>query len=144
MKDDQLIARALECCERRVIGQALTSPAATFDYLRLKVGSLPYEVFGCVWIDAQHRVLHCGELFRGTLAQTSVYPREVIREAMAWNAGGVILYHNHPSGSAEPSVADRTLTTALQTALQYIDVIVLDHIIVTAGKCLSFAERGWV
>ena len=144
MRDDQLIARALQCCERRVIGQQLSTPIDTYNYLRLKVGALPYEVFGCVWLDAQHRVLHCGELFRGTVSQTAVYPREVIRDAMACNAAAVILYHNHPSGVPEPSVADRLLTESLKTALGYVDVVVLDHVIVTTGKCLSFAERGWV
>lgn len=144
MTNDQLIARALRCCEKRVIGQELSSPLDTYNYLRLKVGALPYEVFGCVWLDTQHRVLHCAELFRGTVSQTAVYPREVIREAMAWNAAAVILYHNHPSGMPEPSAADRLLTESLKTALGYVDVVVLDHVIVTTGKCASFAERGWL
>jgi DNA repair protein RadC len=99
-------------------------------------------VFGVLWLDAQNRLIEAEELFRGTLTQTSVYPREVVKAALTRNAGAAILYHNHPSGSAEPSRADELLTGNLKTALALVDVRVLDHFVVTAGKVTSFAARG--
>ncbi len=123
---------------------ALASPQAVRDYLRLKLAGLPHEVFMAVFLDAQNRVLEAEELFRGSLTQTSVYPREVVKRALAHNAGAVILAHNHPSGVAEPSQADRWLTDQLKAALAVVDVKVLDHFVVAGGQCLSFAERGWL
>jgi DNA repair protein RadC len=125
-------------------GDALNSPAAVRDWLRLKLDGLPHEVFLAVFLDAQNRVVAAEELFRGSLTQTSVYPREVVKRALAHNAAGVILAHNHPSGVAEPSQADRWLTDQLKTALGLVDVKVLDHFIVAGGAGLSFAERGWL
>ncbi len=125
-------------------GDVLASPAAVRDYLRLKLAGLGHEVFMAVYLDAQNRVLHAEELFRGTLTQTSVYPREVVKRALAHNAGGVIFAHNHPSGIAEPSQADRWLTDQLKTALGLVDVKVLDHFIVAGSRGVSFAERGWI
>jgi DNA repair protein RadC len=121
----------------------LASPNAARDWLRLKLGGLGHEVFGALWLDAQNRLIAWEELSRGTLTQTSVYPREVVKRALAYNAAAVILAHNHPSGLAEPSAADESLTRALKEALALIDVRVLDHFIV-AGRTasLSFAERG--
>ena len=121
---------------------ALHSPAAVKDYLRLKLGDRPHEVFAVVFLDAQHRVIAIEELFRGTLSQTSVYPREVVKEALARNAAAVILAHNHPSGSAEPSRADEFLTQTLKAALALVDVRVLDHMVVTRTDVTSMAERG--
>ncbi|MDR3393626.1 MAG: DNA repair protein RadC [Parasulfuritortus sp.] len=121
---------------------ALSSPTAVRDYLRLKLAGLPHEVFLAVFLDAQNRVLEAEELFRGTLTQTSVYPREVVKRALARNAAGVILAHNHPSGVAEPSQADRWLTDQLKAALALVDVKVLDHFVVAGTNSLSFAERG--
>jgi DNA repair protein RadC len=121
---------------------ALSSPAAVRDYLRLKLAGLPHEVFLVVFLDAQNRVLEAEELFRGSLTQTSVYPREVVKRALARNAAGVILAHNHPSGVAEPSQADRWLTDQLKAALALVDVKVLDHFVVAGSHSLSFAERG--
>jgi len=121
---------------------ALSSPTAVRDYLRLKLAGLPHEVFLAVFLDAQNRVLESEELFRGTLTQTSVYPREVVKRALARNAAGVILAHNHPSGVAEPSQADRWLTEQLKSALALVDVRVLDHFVVAGDRSLSFAERG--
>lgn len=95
-----------------------------------------------IFLDSQHRLIEWRELFRGTLSQTSVYPREVVRQAMDLNAGAVILAHNHPSGLAEPSRADEFLTQSLKSALQLVDVKVLDHLVVGAGEVVSFAERG--
>jgi DNA repair protein RadC len=121
---------------------ALTSPGAVRDYLRLTLGRLPHEVFVCLWLDAQHRVTAFEECFRGTLTQTSVYPREIVKAALAANAAAVIFAHNHPSGAAQPSRADELLTRNLKDALALVDVKVLDHFIVAGNQALSFAERG--
>lgn len=121
---------------------ALLSPAAVRDYLRLTLSGREHEVFFVVFLDAQNRVIAGVELFRGTLTQTSVHPREVVKAALAHNAAGVILAHNHPSGVAEPSQADQTLTETLKRALALVDVRVLDHFIVGRGAACSFAERG--
>ena len=121
---------------------ALNSPQAVRDYLRLTLANLPHEVFVAVFLTAQNRVITVEELFRGTLTQTSVYPREIVKRALAHNAAAVILAHNHPSGEASPSAADRALTKALAEALALIDVRVLDHFIVAPGASMSFAEQG--
>lgn len=122
---------------------ALASPAAVRQWLRLRLGGLPNEVFVALWLDAQNRLIEAHTLFTGTLTQTSVYPREVVKAALARNAAAVILAHNHPSGVAEPSRADEMLTRALKDALALVDVRVLDHFVVAGGASpLSFAERG--
>ena len=136
----EMARRALR--EKLTTGNALNSPSAVRDYLRLKMQSLPHEVFVAMFLDAQNRVIETEELFRGTLTQTSVYPREVVKRALHHNAGAVILAHNHPSGVAEPSRADETLTQALKQALALVDIRVLDHFIVAGSSVLSFAERG--
>jgi DNA repair protein RadC len=123
-------------------GSALSSPQAVRDYLRLKLQDRPHEVFLCVFLDAQNRVLAVEEMFRGTLTQTSVYPREVVKRALAHNAAALIFAHNHPSGIAEPSRSDEALTNALKQALALVDVKVLDHFVIGAGAAMSFAERG--
>ncbi|MBM4180303.1 MAG: DNA repair protein RadC [Betaproteobacteria bacterium] len=138
----EMSRRALS--EQMRVGDALNSPGAVRDWLRLKLSGLPHEVFLAVFLDAQNRVIEAEELFRGTLTQTSVYPREIVKRALAQNAAGVILAHNHPSGVAEPSQADRWLTDQLKTALGLVDVKVLDHFIVAGGTGCSFAERGWL
>lgn len=125
-------------------GDALNSPGAVRDYLQLLLRGREQEVFMVIFLDAQHRVLAAEELFHGTLTQTSVYPREVVKRALFHNAAAVILAHNHPSGVAEPSQSDRLLTDALKQALALVDVRVLDHFIVAGSGCLSFAERGMV
>ena len=130
--------------EKLVAGNALNSPSAVRDYLRLRLQSLPHEVFVALFLDAQHRVIGIEELFRGTLTQTSVYPREVVKRALHHNAGAMIFAHNHPSGVAEPSHADETLTQALKQALALVDVRVIDHFIVAGSGVLSFAERGLI
>jgi DNA repair protein RadC len=121
----------------------LSSPVAVRDWLRLNLANLPHEVFVVLMLDSQNRLLQSVELFRGTLTQTSVYPREVVKLALAHNAAGIVLAHNHPSGTAEPSRADELLTQTLKQALALVDVKVLDHFVV-AGNAppLSFAERG--
>ncbi len=125
-------------------GDALNSPRAVRDYLRLLLGGRGHEVFMALFLDAQNRVLVAEELFRGTLTQTSVYPREIVIRALHHNAAGVILAHNHPSGVAEPSQADRWLTDQLKTALGLVDVKVIDHFIVAGSEGFSFCERGWL
>jgi DNA repair protein RadC len=123
-------------------GAALTSPGAVRDYLRLTIGARPYEVFACIWLDAQHRVIKFDQPFRGTLTQTSVYPREIVKMALQSNAAAVIFAHNHPSGVAQPSQADELLTHNLRDALALVDVRVLDHFIIAGNQAISFAERG--
>lgn len=121
----------------------LSSPTAVRDWLRLQLASCQREKFMALWLDAQNRLLHAETLFSGTLTQTSVYPREVVKSALERNAAAVILAHNHPSGLAEPSHADEQLTRMLKEALALIDVRVLDHFIVAgSSRPLSFAERG--
>lgn len=120
----------------------LNSPRAVRDYLRLTLQGLEHEVFMALLLDAQNRVIRAEELFRGTLTQTSVYPREVVKLALRHNAASVIFAHNHPSGVAEPSRSDEALTQALKQSLALVDVKVLDHFIVAGSGCLSFAERG--
>lgn len=121
---------------------ALTAPAAVRDYLRLLLRDRPHEVFMVIHLDSQNRVIADVEMFRGTLTQTSVYPREIVKEALRYNAAAVIFAHNHPSGVAEPSHADGALTAALKQALALVDVRVLDHFVVAGGEAISFAERG--
>ena len=133
---------------RRSLSQRLAetpvfeSPDQVKHYVQLQLGGLQHEVFAVLFLDSQHRLLALEEMFRGTLTQTSVYPREVVRRAMACNAGAVILAHNHPSGMAEPSRADEFLTQSIKAALALVDVRVLDHLVVGHGMVVSFAERG--
>lgn len=120
----------------------LSSPASVRDYLRMTLAGRDYEVFMVLFLDAQNRVLSPEEMFRGTLTQTSVYPREVVKRSLANNAAAVIFAHNHPSGVAEPSRADEMLTQSLKQALALVDVRVLDHFVVAGNGVMSFAERG--
>jgi DNA repair protein RadC len=136
----EMVHRALG--EKMQERDALTSPDQVRDYLRLQLGGLPHEVFVALFLDAQNRLIHSETLFSGTLTQTSVYPREVIKRALHHNAGAVIFAHNHPSGVAEPSRADEMLTKALKEALALVDVKVLDHFVVAGNTVYSFAERG--
>jgi DNA repair protein RadC len=129
---------------REQIGErdAMTSPQAVREFLRLSLGGRTHEVFLAMFLDAQNRLLGSEELFRGTLTQTSVYPREVVKTALRYNAAGVIFAHNHPSGIAEPSRADELLTQTLKQALSLVEIKTLDHFIVAGSRTLSFAERG--
>jgi DNA repair protein RadC len=136
----EMSRRALQ--EEMRSGDALNSPRAVREYLQLLLRTRSQEVFIAIFLDAQHRVIDSEELFHGTLTQTSVYPREVVKRTLHHNAAAVIFAHNHPSGVAEPSQSDQLLTDALKQALQLVDVRVLDHFIVAGAGCLSFAERG--
>jgi DNA repair protein RadC len=123
-------------------GDVLTSPEAVRDYLRLALASQPREVFVVLFLDSQHRLIAAVEMFHGTLSQTSVYPREVVKTALTRNAAAVIFAHNHPSGVAEPSRADELLTQSLKAALALVDIRTLDHFVVAGRQVISFAERG--
>jgi len=136
----ELARRSIE--ERLTKEPVLTSPGAVRDYLKLALGRREHEVFVCIWLDAQHRVIGYHEPFEGTLTQTSVYPREIVKQALAANAAAVIFAHNHPSGAAQPSQADELLTRNLKEALALVDIKVLDHFIVAGNQAISFAERG--
>jgi DNA repair protein RadC len=138
----ELARRYLACELERA--DALSDPAACADYLRARLGGYPYEVFCCLFLDSRHRVIACEELFRGSIDGAAVHAREVVRRCLAHNAAAVILAHNHPSGVAEASQADREITAELKRALALIEVRVLDHFIIGSGRPLSFAERGWV
>jgi len=123
-------------------GEAITDPSLTRRYLKCKLGHYRREVFACMFLDNQHRLISYEELFFGTIDGASVHPREVVKRALDNNAAAVIFAHNHPSGIAEPSQADQRITDRLKSALLLIDVRVLDHMIVGEGEVLSFAERG--
>ena len=142
---DQVIAAAREHLSRRVRrGSALSSPKVTREYLTMKLGSREFESFCCLFLDTHHRLIEFVELFRGTIDGASVHPREVVREAVRFNAAAVIFCHPHPSGVAEPSRADEIITQRLKEALQLVDIRVLDHLIVAGGECTSLAERGLI
>ncbi|MDP9897398.1 DNA repair protein RadC [Variovorax boronicumulans] len=133
---------------RRVIqdkyrrGVDLSSPTAVREYLTVLLGAYEHEVFTVLFLDAHFRLIACREMFRGTVSQTSVYPREVVKEALQHNAAAIMCAHNHPSGNPEPSQADQMITNTLRTALSLVDVRLLDHIIVAGNQSLSFSERG--
>ncbi len=141
------IAAALELARRSLAEQlqekpSLGNPRDSGDFLRARLRHLPYEVFGCLYLDNRHRVLAFEELFRGTVDGASVHPREVVRACLQHNACAVIFAHNHPSGVAEPSAADRAITHELRDALQLVGVRVLDHLVIGSGEPVSMAARG--
>jgi DNA repair protein RadC len=143
------ISAVLEIARRSLLQElarrpVFDSPAAVKQFLQLKLAGLTHEVFGVLFLDAQHRLIAMEEMFRGTLTQTSVYPREVVKRGLALSAAAVILAHNHPSGVAEPSRSDELLTQALKSALALVDIRVLDHLVVGDGEVISLAERGLV
>lgn len=142
--EDWIIQQAINLLEKRIFkaGPLLDSPAAVRDYLRLKLVVEPNEVFAVVFLDSQHQVLAYEPLFKGSVDQTSVYPRVVVQRALALNASALILAHQHPSGVTEPSTADRSLTDRLKAVLAMVDVRVVDHFIVGKGNPYSFAEAG--
>lgn len=136
----EMARRAL--AERMRTAPVFDNPQQVKDYVAMHLGALQHEVFAVMFLDGQHRLVQLEHLFHGTLTQTSVYPREIVKRALQLNAGAVVLAHNHPSGAAEPSRADEYLTQTLKSALQLVDVRVLDHLVVGCGQVVSFAERG--
>ena len=144
-QEDQVIQQALDILQSRLKRlRALHTPSAVKDYLKLKFTGLEHEVFTVLYMNSQNELIEAVEMFRGTLTQTSVYPREVVKEALKRNAASVILSHNHPSGSPTPSRADEHLTHTLKAALALVDVRVVDHIIVAGALTVSMAEQGLV
>ena len=140
---EEIIASAREQLSHRVRrGSALSSPQATRDFLALRLGAREFESFCCMFLDNRHRVIEFVELFRGTIDSASVYPREVVKEALQRNAAAVVFAHPHPSGVAEVSAADELITRRLREALQTVNIRVLDHLIVAGGEVVSFAELG--
>ncbi len=141
---DEVLSAARQVLGHRVRRgtDVLSSPLAVRDFLRVKLGSLEHEVFAVLLLDTQHRLVRYVELFRGTLSQTSVYPREIVKIGLQHNAAAMIFAHNHPSGVPEQSRADELLTQSLKQALALVDVRVLDHFVVAGAEILSFAERG--
>ncbi|MEH3174230.1 DNA repair protein RadC [Enterobacter quasiroggenkampii] len=140
-----IINQARELLTARLYrNESLGSPKETESYLALQLGDREQEVFAVIFLDNRNQVLEYKEMFFGTLASTSVYPREIARLALCLNAASVICSHNHPSGHPEPSAADRAITERIQQTMELIDVRVLDHIIVCGGQTVSFADRGWL
>jgi len=146
IEEDAIIKSALEILDRRLRhpGETFDSPAKLRQFLRLLLAEREHEVFLVILMDSKDRMIHSEELFRGTLTQTRVYPREVVKLSLKHNAGAVVFCHNHPSGIGEPSSADKVLTNTLKSALALVDVKVLDHFIVAGRDVLSFAERGLI
>ena len=142
-EQQSLVALALTVlAQRHQRGQPIGSSADTRAYLRIWLGERRTETFGSLYLDCQHRVLECRELFQGTIDGAAVYPRVLVQDALQLNAAAVVLFHNHPSGIAEPSRSDVAITQRLKEALALVDVRVLDHVVVAAGESVSMAERG--
>jgi len=140
---DQILEAARQAIEQKMQrGAEFSSPAVVKEYLRTKLAGFEHEVFAVLFLDTRHRLIEYAEMFRGTIDSASVYPREVAKEALRLNAAAVILSHNHPSGSPEPSQSDRLLTQRLKEALALVEIRTLDHVIVAGSSTLSFAERG--
>lgn len=142
--ETRLVARALRVMEKSLVNRevSVSSPGEVRRYLSLRMFALQHEVFVVLLLDSRNRLIAARELFRGTVTQTAVYPREVVKAALVENATAVVLAHNHPSGVAEPSQADRMLTDALRRALATVDIVVLDHLVVAGTSTYSFAEHG--
>jgi DNA repair protein RadC len=146
-KKAQLLA-IMEMARRSLVDKLrerslMNSPEAVQDYLRLRIGGSPHEVFMSLFLDARHRLIHCDESARGTLTRMAVYPREIVRRALSLNAASLIVAHNHPSGAVQPSASDCRLTHTLRDALALIDVQLIDHLVISADRTYSFARAGW-
>ena len=142
---EQILDAARQAIEQKMQrGASFTSPVAVKEYLRAKLAGFEHEVFAVLFLDTQHRLIEYVEMFHGTIDSASVYPRELVKEALRLNAAAVIISHNHPSGSPEPSAADRALTQRLKEALALVDMRVLDHVVVAGSSTASFAERGLI
>lgn len=141
--ETDILAAAEDILRRRLERHgAISTPREAMSFLRARIGHLPHEEFHVLWLDGRHRILSTERLFTGTIDGTAVHPREVVRRALEVNAGAVVLAHNHPTGVAEPSHADRLITEELTKALKLVGVRVIDHLIITAGASISLAERG--
>jgi len=147
-REDEIVAEALEILERRLrgrnTGEVIDSPETVRQFLKLRLAPREQEVFCCLFLDNRHRVIAFEEMFRGTIDAASVYPREIVKRALALNAAALVLAHNHPSGVAEPSRADRMITDRIREALGLVDIRLLDHLVVGEGEPVSFAERGLI
>lgn len=143
-EDTSIVQQAIAILQDNLVARdnVFSSPQDTRNYLQLKMANLQYEVFGVLFLDNRHRLIQDKTMFRGTVDGASVYPREVAKETLQQNAAAVVFYHNHPSGVAEPSAADRSLTQRLTDALALFDIRVLDHLLVAGCDTTSFAERG--
>lgn len=144
--DQQTIRTALTLleCQLREPGAAFTSSSSVRDWLRLQLATLDREAFTVLWLDNQHRLISHDTLFLGTINSITVHPREVVKSGLKNNAAAAVLAHNHPSGEAEPSQADRLMTECLKQALELVDIRLLDHLVVGGMNIVSFAERGWL
>jgi len=144
-EQSSVIALALRVLEKKhAVGECIQSPADTKEYLRLRVADYQNEVFGAMFLDSRHRVLAVRDIFQGTIDSAAVHPRVVVQQALKCNAQSTIFYHNHPSGVAEPSTADKAITKRLKDVLSMIDVRVLDHFVISATESISFAEQGLI
>ena len=140
---DQILEAARQVIEQKMQrGASFSSPVAVKEYLRAKLAGFEHEVFAVLFLDTHHCLIEYAERFRGTIDSASVYPREVVKQALRLNAAAVIVSHNHPSGNSEPSAADKAMTAQLRQALALVDVRTLDHVIVAGSRTTSFAERG--
>ena len=139
---DEVLESAAQYLTTELRGTTLDAPHASHEYLRQLLRAYEHEIFGAIFLDNRHRVIEARQLFRGTIDGASVHPREVVKAALALNAAALILYHNHPSGIAEPSQADELITRRLNKALALVDIRILDHVIVAGDATLSFAEKG--
>jgi DNA repair protein RadC len=143
VREQSIIDRALAIlAKRHRRGEALTGPESVSEFLRVKLGGQQNEVFGCIFLDNRHRIIAVEDMFFGTIDGASVHPRVIAQKALIVNAAAAIAYHNHPSGVAEPSQADLRITQRIRETLDLVDVRLLDHLVVCAGECTSFAERG--
>jgi DNA repair protein RadC len=137
-----IVDLAFQILDKDIHGEALSNPQQTRNYLRLRLGTRECEYFSVLFLDNRHRVIAIEDMFRGTIDGASIYPREVVKAALSHNAAAVVFAHNHPSGMAEPSQADRAITKRLTEALALVDIRVLDHFVIAASESVSFAERG--
>ena len=145
LTDEDILKTAEEILEQRMVREeTLSDASASARYLKARLAAYPYEVFAVLFLDNRHRVIACENLFRGSIDGCSVHPREVVRRCIFHNAAALICAHNHPSGVAEPSAADRAITLRLRDALELIDVRLLDHFVIGSGTPTSLAQRGWI
>ena len=142
--NDEVLAHVGALAYRSAVGQSMTSPRAIKDFLKTRCARLDHEIFGVIFLDNRHRVKHVEDVFRGTIDGSSVHPRDVVKLALEQAAAAVVIFHNHPSGIAEPSQADEMITERLRQALGLMDIRLLDHFVIGGDSVVSFAERGLI